>query len=105
MLPLTMEEPLMKFRTLCAMIVAFGIACASQGVWAEAVTEPNLKGFGIKGVAGTTLADMLARCSSAGHAAAPLEEGETPALLNARCAQLRRSLKTQPGNSPSPARR
>ncbi|WP_237482754.1 hypothetical protein [Lichenibacterium dinghuense] len=87
------------------MLVAFDIACASQGVCAEAVTEPDLKGFGVKGVTGATLADMLARCSAAGHGAAPLEKGETPALLDARCAQLRRSLKTQPGNSPSPTRR
>ena len=72
---------------------------------AEAVTEPSLKGYGIKGVEAPTLPAMMARCAAAKRGSAPLEEGETPALLAARCDQLRRSVHNQPGNSPSAARR
>ena len=72
---------------------------------AEPVTEPGLKGYGIKGVEAPTLAAMLARCAAAARGAAPLEAGETPALVAARCDQLRRALHTQPGNSPRAATR
>lgn len=66
---------------------------------AEAVTEPGMKGYGIRAVEGGTLSEMLGRCAAGDQGAAPLTPGETPALLAARCDQLRRSLQTQPGNT------
>lgn len=66
---------------------------------AEALTEPGMKGYGIRAVEGGTLAEMLDRCAAADRGAAPLAPGESPALLTARCDQLRRSLRTQPGNT------
>jgi NCAIR mutase (PurE)-related protein len=81
-------------RGLVATMLASWAACAHAG----AVTEPSLKGYGIKGVEGGTLSDMLARCAVGTSAEASVADGEGPALLAARCAQLRRSLHNQPGN-------
>ena len=55
--------------------------------------EPNLKGYGTRGVEGTTLVQMVSHCRSA-HALSQLER--------ARCEQLLRSLNSQPGNSEAP---
>lgn len=49
--------------------------------------EPDMKGYGTRGVEGKTLADMLASCK------APTQLSRVQA---SRCAQLRRSMKTQP---------
>ena len=87
-----------------AALGALALLCAGAAR-AEPAAEPGLKGYGIKAVGAPTLPAMLARCDAAARGAAPLEEGETPALLAARCGQLRRSLHNQPGNSPSAARR
>jgi NCAIR mutase (PurE)-related protein len=83
-----------------AALLASWAACAHAAV----VSEPSLKGYGIKGVEGATLRDMLARCAAGDHGEVDLSEGETPALLAARCAQLRRSLRNQPGNGVRAAR-
>lgn len=72
------------------------------GLWsaqAQVVTEPGMKGFGIRAVEGRTLSEMLGRCADADRGEASLAPGETSALLAARCDQLRRSLRTQPGNT------
>ena len=82
-----------------ALVATLALLCAGPAR-AESAAEPGLKGYGIKGVEAPTLDAMLARCDAAARGAAPLEAGETPALLAARCGQLRRSLHTQPGNSP-----
>lgn len=66
---------------------------------AELVTEPSVKGYGIKGVTGATLSDMLGRCADARRGGFALAEGESPALFKARCDQLHRTLRNQPGNS------
>jgi hypothetical protein len=87
-------------RLVGSAVVASWAACAH----ADAVTEPSLKGYGIKGVAGASLSEMLARCAAAGRGEAALAEGETQPLLQARCAQLRRSLRNQPGNGARAAR-
>lgn len=87
-------------RGATAALLASWAVCAHAGV----VTEPSLRGYGIKGVEGATLDDMLARCAAADRGSADLAEGETPALLAARCAQLRRSLRNQPGNGARAAR-
>ena len=92
-----------SFRIIArGVVVAF--AAFSAGTRAETVTEPSLKGYGIKGVEGGTLDDMLARCAAGDRGKADLSDGETPALLAARCAQLRRSLRNQPGNGVRAAR-
>ena len=54
------------------------------------VPEPSIKGYGIRGVPGETLADMLSAC----HA-----DRVKDTLALERCDQLLRSLHTQPGNS------
>ncbi|WP_237480265.1 hypothetical protein [Lichenibacterium dinghuense] len=93
-------------RTRRALLTAcLALPLGASAARAEAVTEPSLKGYGIKGVEAPTLPAMLARCAAARRGSAALEEGETPALLAARCDQLRRSVHNQPGNSPSAARR
>ena len=49
--------------------------------------EPGVRGYGIRGVEGRTLSEMVAVCQSrAGFSQ----------LQNARCDQLKRTLKTQP---------
>ncbi|TXM95524.1 hypothetical protein [Methylobacterium sp. WL116] len=58
-----------------------------------------MKGYGIRAVEGETLAEMLDRCSAADRGATQLAPDDTAALLAARCDQLRRSLRTQPGNT------
>lgn len=80
---------------LAALSLVAGL-CSAQ---AQAVTEPGMKGFGIRAVEGRTLPEMLGRCADADRGEASLAPGETPALLAARCDQLRRSLHTQPGNT------
>ena len=57
------------------------------------VPEPGVKGYGIRGVEGATLADMLASCAATHADSTPEEQ-----LHRQRCAQLRRSLRNQPGN-------
>lgn len=49
--------------------------------------EPNMKGYGTRGVEGETLHDMLASCRL------PAQLSRVQAY---RCAQLQRSLKTSP---------
>ena len=49
--------------------------------------EPDMKGYGTRGIEGKTLADMLASCQ--------LPEQHSRVQVS-RCVQLRRSLKTQP---------
>lgn len=66
---------------------------------AQPAMEPSLKGYGIKAVDGETLAHMRDRCARASQGDAALMEGETPALLKARCDQLKRTTRTQPGNT------
>ena len=95
---------LMTRASCTASLALAALLCAGE-VRAEPVTEPSLKGYGIKGVEAPTLAAMLARCAAATRGTAPLEDDETQVVLDARCDQLRRSLHTQPGNSPSAARR
>jgi len=80
---------------LAALMLLAGLGSAH----AQAVTEPGLKGYGIRAVEGATLPEMLGRCAAADRGEASLASGETPALLAARCDQLRRSLRTQPGNT------
>lgn len=82
-------------QILAALSLVAGL-CSAQ---AQAVTEPGMKGFGIRAVEGRTLPEMLGRCADADRGEASLAPGETPALLAARCDQLRRSLHTQPGNT------
>ena len=53
--------------------------------------EPNMKGYGTRGVEGATLDQMLSHCRQVGQ---PLSQVE-----KARCEQLLRSLDSQPGNS------
>ena len=80
---------------LAALALLAGLGSAQ----AQAVTEPGMKGYGIRAVDGRTLTEMLGRCAAADRGEADLAPGETPALLAARCGQLRRSLRTQPGNT------
>ena len=54
-----------------------------------ATIEPGVKGYGIRAVEGRTLDEMRQRCNAASAARSALEQ--------ARCDQLRRTLKTQPG--------
>lgn len=55
--------------------------------------EPDMKGYGTRGVEGRTLREMLDKCRN------------TSGMLNkaeqARCDQLLRTLKNQPGNDSS----
>lgn len=83
---------------LQAMVVIVATTGASVAL-AQPVTEPSLKGYGIKAVDGETLANMRDRCARAALGEAKLMEGETPALLKARCDQLARSMHNQPGNT------
>ena len=53
--------------------------------------EPDMLGYGTRGVEGRTLREMLDRCAAA--ASRPDDEVE-----NARCDQLRRTVRNQPGN-------
>lgn len=87
--------PLASRLVISALSLLAG-QCTAQ---AQAVTEPGMKGFGIRAVEGRTLAEMLDRCAAADRGEAALASGETPELLAARCDQLRRSLRTQPGNT------
>ncbi|KOX47861.1 hypothetical protein ADL19_21415 [Streptomyces purpurogeneiscleroticus] len=84
------------YRPLLAALSLLAGLCSAQ---AQAVTEPGMKGFEIRAVEGSTLPEMLGRCTAADRGEASLAPGETPALLAARCDQLRRSLRTQPGNT------
>lgn len=56
--------------------------------------EPDVKGYGIRAVPGATLKEMIANCA----AAQPGDDTATQ-LKWEECAQLHRSLKTQPGNT------
>ena len=51
--------------------------------------EPGVKGYGVRAVEGRTLDEMRQRCGAAPASRSALEQ--------ARCDQLRRTLKTQPG--------
>lgn len=83
---------------LQAMVVIVATMGASVAL-AQPVTEPSLKGYGIKAVDGETLAHMRDRCARAARGDAALNEGETLALLQARCDQLARTTRNQPGNT------
>ncbi|MEE7464955.1 hypothetical protein MFUR16E_29060 [Methylobacterium fujisawaense] len=87
--------PLASRPIISALWLLAGL-CSAE---AQAVTEPGMKGFGIRAVEGRTLPEMLGRCAAADRGEAALAPGETPELLSARCDQLRRSLRTQPGNT------
>lgn len=81
------------------------IALATPGlVRGKPVTEPSLKGYGIKGVDGATLAEMHERCARAARGDAEPAGDESQALLRARCDQLARSTHNQPGNARSGTR-
>lgn len=56
-----------------------------------AIIEPDVKGFGTRGVEGQTLDEMLDRCKSTATSATAVEK--------ARCQQLKRTLKNQPGGT------
>ena len=53
--------------------------------------EPGMKGYGTRGVDGRTLAEMLENCRD--------QARQLSAVEQARCEQLQRTLKNQPGNS------
>ena len=53
--------------------------------------EPGTKGYGVRAVDGRTLGDMQERCRTA--------DASRPAAEQARCDQLQRTLRTQPGNA------
>ncbi len=53
--------------------------------------EPDMKGYGTRGVEGRTLSEMLDKCRSAAGSMGEVEK--------ARCDQLRRTVKNQPGNA------
>lgn len=57
--------------------------------------EPGLRGFGVLPVEGASLREMLSRCRQA-HASG--SRGEDP-VTEARCDQLRRTIRNQPGNA------
>ena len=52
--------------------------------------EPDMLGYGTRGVEGRTLREMLGRCAAAAGSQTEVEQ--------ARCDQLRRTVKNQPGN-------
>ena len=54
--------------------------------------EPDMRGYGTRGVEGRTLREMLDRCAAAASRSAG-------AVEQARCEQLRRTVKNQPGNA------
>lgn len=56
-----------------------------------APAEPNFRGYGVKGIKAATLTDMQRACVGV--------PGEAT-VQRARCDQLRRTMRTQPGNSP-----
>lgn len=66
------------------------IADKSKAKSPSAPIEPGVRGYGTRGVEGSTLAEMKARC---------VEAGSLDAVKAARCDQLRRTLKTAPGNA------
>lgn len=88
----------MPLRSTLALnvFVAFAFAIPTLA-WGEPVTEPSLKGYGIKGVDGATLAEMRDRCARAARGDGTPDEDT--ALLQARCDQLARTTHNQPGNA------
>ena len=82
--------------TRSVLFLVLGLAaCSSSAVPAQ---QGSIKGYGVEPVAGDSLDAMLARCSRPGQQALPAEPA---ASLDAQCDQLRRTLRTQPGNSAS----
>lgn len=82
-------------RGACCLLVALLAGCtgAPETAGTRLPGSPVTRGFGVAGVEGNDLPAMLARC-------------ERPASddLRTRCAQLRRTMGTQPGNTVAPAR-
>ena len=87
-----------RVRRAARALLALGMMAASQHAVVGAsegvfVPEPGVKGYGVLGVPGDTIAQMLAFCASARPSADAEEQ-----LRWQRCSQLRRSLNNQPGN-------
>ncbi len=57
--------------------------------------EPEMKGFGTRAVEGRTLDEMLRNCDARRESQSAVEK--------ARCEQLVRTLKNQPGNTSAPS--
>lgn len=57
--------------------------------------EPGLRGFGVMPVEGATLQEMLSRCRHVRASGA----GSGDPVTEARCDQLRRTVRNQPGNA------
>lgn len=93
-----------RFAPTLALVTAVVTLTWAGTAYAEPVTEPSVKGYGIRGVEGATLSEMLRRCAAARLGDIALAEGESQALFTARCEQLHRTLRNQPGNSARAAR-
>lgn len=91
---------------LCGSLALLALVAASGDAWSQdrpppdpaagvPPIEPGLKGFGVMAVEGRTLQEMLARCRQTRTSA----EGDDVTVAAARCDQLRRTLRNQPGNA------
>lgn len=91
---------------LCGSLALLALVAAPGDAWSQdrpppdpaagmPSIEPGLKGFGVMAVEGTTLQEMLARCRQARVSG----EGDDVSVAVARCDQLRRTLRNQPGNT------
>lgn len=91
---------------LCGSLALLLLVTAPGDVWSQdrpppdpaagvPPIEPGLKGFGVMAVEGRTLQEMLSRCKQA-QAGGKSDVGPVAA---ARCDQLRRTIRNQPGNT------
>lgn len=58
-----------------------------------------MRGYGLPGVDGSTLQAMLGRCEAVERLPSQDRSADAQQDLLRRCAQLRRTMGTQPGNS------
>ena len=82
--------------TRSVLLLVLGLAACSSS--AAPAKQGSVEGYGVEPVAGDSLDAMLARCPQPGQQAQPARQA---ASLSAECDQLRRTLRTQPGNSVS----
>lgn len=66
------------------------VADQSKAKSPPAPIEPGVRGYGTRGIEGHTLPEMKTACAA---------DRRSDAVLVARCDQLRRTLKTTPGNT------
>ena len=94
-------------RSIAALAVVAAAASWATGATAQSIPvmkaedsralvppskiEPDVKGYGTRAVEGRTLGEMKARCAASAASMSRVEA--------ARCDQLRRTRRTQPGNT------